>query len=284
MNTDNQVLACVDQSPCAHHVADCAAWAAQRLGAPLEFLHVLNRHPYMGVVKDHSGAIGANAQAHLLQQLSAEDEARTRAARESGRQFLNGLRERALAAGASTVDTRQRHGELAETLTEQQEGTRLFVLGRRGSHAATQLGRQVEWVVRSLARPVLVVGENFTPPQRVLLAYDGSGVTRKGVEMMAASPLFKGLTVHVVMAGQPSGDGSKQMDWAVQTLTQAGLGVVVNVQPGDPETVVSQAIQSKGIDLLVMGAYTHSPLRSLFMGSHTQALLKTVNLPTLLLR
>lgn len=287
MNTDNKVLACVDQSPYAQHVADCAAWAAQRLSAPLEFLHVLDRHPELGQVTDHSGAIGLNAQEQLLQQLSTEDEARTRAARESGRQFLNGLRERALAAGAPTVDTRQRHGDLAETLTEQQEGTRLFVLGRRGSDSDTthrDMGRHVEWVVRSLARPVLVVGDGFQAPKRVLLAYDGSAVTRKGVEMIAASPLFRGMTLHVLMAGKANADGPKQLDWAVNTLSAAGLGVVPHIQLGDPEAVVGQAIQSHGIDLLVMGAYTHSPLRSLFRGSHTQQLLRAARVPTLLLR
>mgnify|MGYP006195955945 CR=1 FL=1 len=43
MNTDNKVLACVDQSAFADHVTDYAAWAAQRLGAPLELLHVIDR-------------------------------------------------------------------------------------------------------------------------------------------------------------------------------------------------------------------------------------------------
>lgn len=291
MNPDNKVLACVDQSPCAQTVADAAAWAARRMDATLELLHVLDRHPELAAVTDHSGTIGANAQEHLLQQLSADDEARTRAARESGRVFLNNLRERALAAGAPTVDTRQRHGELAETLTEQQDGTCLFVLGRKGRHSASThpnnghgMGRQVEWVVRSLARPVLVVGDAFKAPRRVLLAYDGSAITRKGVDMIAASPLFQGLTVHVLMAGKATSDGPRQLDWAVQTLSNAGLGVVPHIQLGDPQAVVGQAIASHGIDLLVMGAYTHSPLRSLFRGSHTQQLLKAAPVPTLLLR
>ena len=37
-------------------------------------------------------------------------------------------------------------------------------------------------------------------------------------------------------------------------------------------------------DVLVMGAYTHSPLRSLFMGSKTTDLLRAARIPTLLLR
>lgn len=284
---DNKVLACVDLSPYAEHVADYAAWAAARMGAPLEFLHVIDRHPALQGGQDHSGTIGANAQEALLKSLSEEDAARTRAERDQARSFLQGLRERALAAGASLVDTRQRHGDLEDTLSEQQDGVRLFVLGRRGASASTtqrDLGRHVEWTVRSLQRPILTVTDRFKAPERVLIAFDGSAITRKGVEMVAASPLFKDLPVHVLMSGKPSGDGPKQIEWARQTLEQAGFGVVAEIEPGDPETVIGQAIQNKGIDLLIMGAYTHSPLRKLFTGSKTSELLRSAPVPTLLLR
>ena len=112
MKNENKVLACVDQSHFADYVADYAAWAARRMDAPLEFLHVIDRHPEQGSGEDHSGAIGIDAQENLLTKLTAEDEARTKNAREQGRIFLNRLRERATAAGAALVDVRQRHGEL----------------------------------------------------------------------------------------------------------------------------------------------------------------------------
>jgi len=288
--TDQKVLACVDLSPYAPHVADHAAWAAARMAAPLEFLHVIDRHPALLGSQDHSGAIGANAEENLLKNLSDQDAARTRAEREAARSFLQGLRERALAAGASPVDTRQRHGDLDETLHEQQEGVRLFVLGRRGESAQSSqsiqrdLGRHVERVVRALNRPILTVTEGFKAPERVLIAFDGSAITRRGIDMVASSPLFKGLPIHLLMAGKPSQDGPRQMAWATGKLEAAGFGVVGEIVPGDPQTVIAQSIQSKGIDLLVMGAYTHSPLRSLFMGSKTSELLRASRIPTLLLR
>ena len=287
MTTDNKVLACVDQSTYADHVTDYAAWAARRMAAPLELLHVIDRHPETSQIQDHSGSLTPNAQEHLLGELAEADEARTKAAREQGRLFLNRLRERALAAGVMTVDVRQRLGHLDETLHEQQAGVRLFVLGRRGESArSTQrdLGRNVERVVRALDRPILTVTEGFKAPERVLIAFDGSSITRRGVEMVAASPLFKGLPVYLLMSGKASQEGPKQMAWATEKLESAGFGVVGEIVPGDPETVIAQAIQSRGIDLLVMGAYTHSPLRSLFFGSKTADLLRTARIPTLLLR
>lgn len=286
MADQNKVLACVDHSPYAEHVADHAAWAARRLGAPLEFLHVLDRHPQVSG-RDHSGAIGFDAQQHLLEELSSEDEARSRAARERGRLLLDRLRERALVAGVSSVDVRQRHGQLGDTLAELQHEVSLFVLGRRGESAAmTQrdLGRHVEQTVRSLSRPVLTVTDGFREPRRVMIAYDGSALTRRGVRLLAASPTLKGLPIHVVMSGPERRDAQRKLDWARARLEQAGHSVQPSLIPGDPERVIAEFVQSHSIDLLVMGAYSHSPLRSLIFGSKTTDLLRALRVPTLLLR
>lgn len=284
---DNKVLACVDSSAYAEHVADYAIWAAARIQAPLEFLHVIDRHPELDRVNDRSGALTANAEERLLKDLSEEDAARSKAEREHGRIFLNGLRERALAAGAHDVDSRQRHGDLEETLGEQQDSVRLFVLGRRGASAdrsQRQLGRHVEWTIRSLQCPILTVTDRFKTPERVMMAFDGSSITRKGVEMIAASPLFQALPIHLQMAGKASAAGPRQLQWARQTLEAAGFRVSADITPGDPESVIGRAVADQGIDLLVMGAYTHSPLHRLLLGSKTTDLLRSSRVPTLLLR
>jgi nucleotide-binding universal stress UspA family protein len=287
MNDDKKVLACVDRSAYADSVTDCATWAARQMQAPMELLHIIDRHPRLEAVQDHSGAIGLGAQEALLKQLSDEDEARTRSEREAGRVFLNGLRERALASWAEAVDVRQRHGDLAATLPELQEGVRLFVLGRRGASAqATQrdLGRNLEWVVRSVNKPVLAVPQAFRAPSRVLFAFDGSSLTRRGVQVIGGSPLLKGLPIHLLMAGKAYAQGPKQIEEARAMLAAAGFEVSTDIRPGDPETVIAEAVKSLQCDLLVMGAYSHSPLRSLFMGSRTTDLLRSATVPTLLLR
>ena len=287
INADNKVLACVDRSRFADYVTDYAAWAAERMSAPLELLHVIDRHPEIGSGDDHSGAIGFNAQENLLNELSEKDAQRARDEREAGRIFLNRLRQRAIDAGVPAPDMRQRHGELGETLAEHEAGVRLFVLGRRGESAETtqrDLGRNVEHVARALHKPILTVTEGFREPRRVLIAYDDSGVTRRGVEMVAASPLFRGLPVHLLMSGKARQDGPKQIEWAQQTLQDAGFEAPAQVVPGDPEGVIARAVQELEIDILVMGAYAHSPLRSLLRGSKTTDLLRSSKIPTLLLR
>lgn len=287
MKNDNKVLACVDQSRFADYVADYAAWAARRLDAPLEFLHVIDRHPEIGSGNDHSGAIGINSQENLMNQLSLEDETRTKTIREQGRIFLNRLRERAIAAGTESVDIRQRHGELEETLVEQASGVRFLVLGRRGESAEmTQrdIGRNVERIVRALHKPILAVTEAFREPQRVMIAFDGGSVTRRGVELVATSPLLRGLPIQLLMSGKESHDAPRQNEWARATLAAAGFEVQATIIPGDAESIIAKAVREQSIDLLIMGAYAHSPMRALFFGSKTADLLRSSTIPTLLLR
>lgn len=284
---EEKVLACVDRSQFAEYVTDYGAWAAQRIGLPLELLHVIDRHPEVARDTDHSGAIGIGAQEQLLNTLSDSDEARSRSAREQGRVFLNALRERAETAGARQTDTRQRLGELQSTLSEQEALVSLFVLGRRGRSAeATQrdLGRNVERVVRALRKPILTVTDQFKEPRRALIAFDGGSMTRRGVEMIAGSKLFRGLPMQLVMSGKPARDAEKQLEWAKATLEAAGYEAESAIIPGDAERIIAEELIAREADILIMGAYGHSFMRTLLMGSKTSDLLRSARVPTLLLR
>ncbi|HMS01421.1 MAG TPA: universal stress protein [Gemmatimonadaceae bacterium] len=282
------MLACVDTSHFAEFVADYAAWAAQGMHLPLEFLHILDRHPEQGgSVTDRSGSLGVEPQEALMERLVADEAARSKAARERGRVLLSGLRDRAMARGVNSPSIRQRYGELEETLVEQEERVELFVLGRRGENAENtgrDLGRNLERVVRALKRPILAVTEAFVKPQRTLIAFDGGIVTRRGVEMIATSTLFRTLHCDIVMSGEASRRGTEQLEKARDRLLHAGLSVEAVMLPGDPEREIAQAVRARGTDLLVMGAYGHSVLRRLFMGSRTSDLLRASTVPTLLLR
>lgn len=66
------VTACIDGSASAPAVCDYAAWAGQRLEAPLTFLHVLDQRQYP-VSADLSGNIGLGSREHLLDELASQD-------------------------------------------------------------------------------------------------------------------------------------------------------------------------------------------------------------------
>ncbi len=48
--------------------------------------------------------------------------------------------------------------------------------------------------------------------------------------------------------------------------------------------IIAKTVSELAIDLLIVGAYSHSPWRSMLVGSKTTDLLRSAKIPTLLLR
>ncbi|SEN20289.1 universal stress protein [Halomonas caseinilytica] len=282
----DHVLAAIDGSQFSESVCDYAAWSSQALGAPLTFLHVVDNHPQTAEA-DLSGNIGLGAREHLLEELSELDEQRAKVAQEQGRLMLQAAKERAVEDGVAEPASRQRNGTLVETLEELADEIRLLVMGKRGEghqQDSGHLGSSLERVVRGLHRPILMVPDAFKRPERVMIAFDGSKTTRKGVEMLAKSPLFQGIPVHVVIVGAETGDNRSQLDWALKTLRDAGHEAEGDIRAGDVEPTLHAYQEEQDIDLLVMGAYGHSRIRQLLVGSTTTEMLRKADIPVLLLR
>lgn len=280
------VIACIDGSTSSPALCDYAAWASLRLGAPLTFLHVLDQRQYP-TRTDLSGNIGLGSREHLLEELAALDQQRSKLALEEGRIMLAAAKERALADGVANPESRQRHGDLLDSLRELEGQTRLLVIGKGGeAHGGSgrHVGSHVETVVRTLHRPILVTPTTFKAPESLMLAFDGSATTRKGVDMLAASPLFKGLPIHLVTVGSDTADTRAQLDSARTVLQAAGFAVSTAVRAGEVEPSLHAYQAEHTIDLVVMGAYGHSRIRQFLVGSTTANMLATSVTPLLLLR
>ncbi len=102
--------------------------------------------------------------------------------------------------------------------------------------------------------------------------------------MVAGSPLLRGLPCHLVMAGSDTAEKRAKLEQARKTLEDAGIEAPTAILPGESELVLRQYQQDKGIDLIIMGAYGHSRIRRLLIGSTTTAILRQSVVPVLLLR
>jgi nucleotide-binding universal stress UspA family protein len=277
------VIACIDDTRVSSAVCDFAAWASLRLEAPLVLLHVLDKSEYP-LAANLSGNIGLGSREALLEELAALDEQRARLALEQGRLLLEEAQNRTRADGAADPVTRQRHGSLVQTLVEIEAEIRLLVLGKHDENLKEHIGSRLENVVRTLHRPILVSPGQFKPPRRVMLAFDGSATTRKGVEMVAGSPLFRGLPCHVVMVGTDTSEFREQLAWATSTLEAAGFDAPAAILSGEVERALCDYRAEHDIDLLVMGAYGHSVIRRFLVGSTTTHVIRNATVPVLLLR
>ena len=283
----NKVYACIDGLANTSCVIDWAAWSALRLDTPLELMHVLERAD-RPMVTDFSGAMGLGAQEALLDELSILDAQRSKLAQEAGQRLLADARLRAAAAGVEQLGVRLRHGELLDNVLEMEPDARLFVLGEHyqaSGASRIHLDHHVERVIRSVKRPVLVAtGAPFAPPTRFVIAFDGSPTSLTTVETVARSPMLKGLPVIVAMAGEDTAQAQQQLEEALQSLAAAGFEASMELLSGEPEDVLPAFVKERGASLLVMGAYGHSRIRQLIVGSTTTTLLRLSELPVLILR
>jgi nucleotide-binding universal stress UspA family protein len=285
MTTRTTVLTCIDGSRHSAAVVDYSSWVSATVRSPLKLLHNLESHRANRI--DLSGNIGLGTRENLLEELTELEAKANRIRMEQGRLMLEAAQERANEHGAFDSSTLQRHGTLVESLIEMEEEIRVLVIGVRGEdheEAENQLGAQLEAVIRSMHRPVLVVNRDFTSaPQNIMLAYDGSEGARKGLDMIASSPLFRGMHCHLVRVahGSQSLEDEPQL---TQTLQAAGLDVTTVELTGDVGPALLSYQREHAVDMTVMGAFGHSRLRELLFGSTTVKMLCGSTVPLLLLR
>jgi len=284
--TDRHITACIDGSYFSTSVCDAAAWASLRLNAPLTFVHAIDRTTN-GPPADTSGQIGLGAREHLLVELSELDEKRARVAREQGRLMLDAACERARADGVPEPASRQRNGALVETLVDMKDEIRLLVLGKRGESAdsaSDHLGSNLERVIRTLTCPILIVPRDFTSPRRILIAFDGSATAQRMIDRVVASRLFDGIECHVVSVGDDSEQRRADLVAAAERLAQRCGAVRHERLDGEVERALRDYKKAHDIDLTVMGAYGHSRIRHLLVGSTTTDMIRHARLPLLITR
>jgi len=281
-----RVVACIDGSQAAPAVCDYAAWASKHMETPMMLLHVLDEERYPAE-PDLAGNIGLGSREQLLEDLAELDRKRAKLALEHGHHMLNEAERRVSEAGISDVVQRQRHGDLTESVLALESQTRLLVMGLHGESSSerdTHIGSQLETVIRSMHRPILLVPDEYTPPRSAMLAFDGSATAFKGLELLAGGPVLKGMPLHLVMVGPDTSDRWEQLRKAEKMLAGLESEITLAIRAGDVEPALHAYQEEQDIDILVMGAYGHSRIRQFLVGSTTTTMLKTARKPLVVLR
>lgn len=284
--TPQKIVAFIDGSIYSESVCHNAAWIAERTGSAVELIHVLGQRDTSGK-RDHSGAIALGARSALLQELSELDAQRSKLMSHRGRAILDDARAILDKDGVTDINTRLRHGDVVEAVAELEGDARVIIVGKRGEDAdfaKGHLGSNLERIVRTSQKPVYVASRAFRPVNKVLVAFDGGASAMKAVDHIARSPVFAGLSIHVVTVGAETPDVRKGLENAKALLNAAGLDAQTSVLPGQPEKALADLVEQDNFDMLVMGAYGHSRIRSLIIGSTTTAMIRSCKVPVVLMR
>lgn len=283
----SNILACTDGSIYAPSVYKHAAWAAERLEAAVHVLHMLNPHHENPVKTDLSGSIGFNARKHLLEEIVELEAAQAKLAAKRGQAILDDAKAQLEAAGVQEILANQKHGKLSDSIANYEKDAELVVIGKRGNNADFEkghLGTNLERVIRSCQHPVLVASREFNAMQNFIIAFDGGKSAKKAVEYVARATLLKGMHAYLLYVGAGNAKVEAALADAEETLCSAGYEVTIEQRTGEPDKVIESVVAQDHIDLLVMGAYGHSPIRQLIVGSTTTAMIRSVKLPVLLFR
>jgi nucleotide-binding universal stress UspA family protein len=132
-------------------------------------------------------------------------------------------------------------------------------------------------VIRASVRPVLVAGSEFREDceiRNIMVAYDGSSHSARSLLVASELAARPGVSCTLAAVAQSEDLGREVLEPAEAFLLHHGIApkkqVTISSKPAD---VICGMVTSGGADILIMGAYGHSPIREVLFGSTTERVL-----------
>jgi nucleotide-binding universal stress UspA family protein len=251
----------------------CAAECLAMLtgGARINALAIRTPPGYAALAAD------ANLPGSLLDRLEADEDQRVSALKTSFDEWVAGTTEAPFTTRWSSVEG------LADPIVEREgRGTDFVVVARPATGDQESTRQAFRAALFRTERPVLVVPPGWATAfgKRVAIAWRDDARAPKAV-LPALRCLGRVEQVHV-LAGVHQGGAHPVLP---QILIDHGIKAELHVLPIGPG-VFGRALLEKahelGADMLVMGAYAHSPLREALLGGVTRHMLAHADLPVLM--
>jgi nucleotide-binding universal stress UspA family protein len=275
------ILVALDGSEHARAALRYALWLAERFHAQLSGLHVIDIVSIEGpFFQDISGALGFEPYFDVAEKVRE-------ALHERGQLLLEEFAAACHERGVP-CDTHCTAGIVANEICEQERVADLVVIGHRGVNekfSTGLLGSTAESVTRKSPKPVFVSPMHFQAVQNPLLAYDGSqrasAALHSAAEFCAVTDLP--LTVLHVTPRESNGE-DKSLEEARHYLGSYGLHPTFLSVSGYAYEQIVDRVKQGGHDLLFIGAYGHSRIIEMVLGSTTEYVLRNAPCPVFLSR
>lgn len=275
-----RVIACIDSSPCINALAEAAAWIATQTQRELVLLQVLDYYPASYHLGEISGVIGFESNAMLLKELAELEQKQSELALDYSNNLLQHISSMIQKKFGIVPTHIQEKGDFLEQSFSVLNEEDIVVIGRVGEKSAERnkaLGSNVENFIRGANCTVMTVGEHFKAPNRFIFAYEYSPTCIKMMKRIAQSDLLKLLQCHLLYVG----DHPEVLNEPADFLTSAGLDVVVEYRYGDVAENILDYQREHGIQLIVLGAFSHSKIHQFFLGSITTNIFRNSTVPLL---
>jgi nucleotide-binding universal stress UspA family protein len=272
------LLVALDSSAHAKAALDHALELGRVYQARLTGLHVVDvRYLEMPPYLDYSYAFEAVPPTLVPLEMMEKFQAKSL-------RILADFREVAERAGLQ-VETRSEEGVPGQVIADVGDSHDLIVMGKRGEHAKwgrDLLGTAAEAVARRSTTPILLAEEQYRPLKRGLLLFDGSHSANQALKLVADIASKTGMQLRVTTVNDDREEGERIIQEARAYLDPLGLQAGYSVVPGRLPKAAAALLANEPADLVILGTRGHSPLRHLILGSTAEQLMRSVELPVLL--
>ena len=278
-----RVIACIDSSPCINALAEASAWIAKQTGRELVLLQVLDYYPASYHLGEISGVIGFESNAMLLKELAELEQKQSELALSYSNNLLDHISKLILETHGLYTTHIQEKGDFLEQSFNLLHEDDIVVIGRVGEKSAERnkpLGSNVENFIRGAKCTVMTVGDTFKPPTRFIFAYEYSPTCVKMMKRIAQSDLLRLLQCHLVYVG----DHPEILAEPERYLKEANLDVITEYRYGDVAENILEYQNEHGIQLIVLGAFSHSKIHQFFLGSIATTIFRNAKVPLLVAR
>jgi nucleotide-binding universal stress UspA family protein len=186
------------------------------------------------------------------------------------------------------ADTAMTVGVVANEIAERARTADLVVIGRRGLNerfSTGLLGGTAESVSRKCPTPVFITPSQFRPCNSPLLAYDGSGRAAAAMQVAAEFCTTLQLPLTILTVHKEPDQGQHILAEAQTYLRPYQINASFHLEKtGKAPERISSFLAEQNHDLLFIGAYGHSRVIEMVLGSTTEYVLRNAPCPVFLNR
>lgn len=278
------ILLAVDTSKYSEVCTRYALEYAKLLGAKITVLNVLDRkefaivYPYYYPTADFPP---------VIDEAAYENNELFEKQKQRALDLLNRIEDECQKIGIK-YSCELREGVVPEEILDEAHSCDLIFLGKRGAGAEYNvglLGSNMESVVRKCDLPIIITPKSYRSLQRILVCYDGSDFATKALR--AATHLCANcpggcVSLRLLVVQNSDEEAERIFKRAAKYLNAYNLEEVFLHKTGDPAKGIIEAVEEEETDLVAMGAYGHSRIRELVLGSITETVLRKLKRAVLL--
>ena len=275
-----QILVGIDTSEHSRNAQAYARYLARQLGASLIGLHVVDIVSIEGsFFHDISGSLGLEP---YLDFSSKMREVLTARGRDLLEEFATQARSDNIAA-ETVLDL----GIVANQICDRARSADLVVIGHRGVNerfSTGLLGSTAESVARKCPRPLFLSPQHFEEIQRPVLAYDGSERASRAMRFAAEIAETLHIPLAVITVARDLALGERTLEVARRYLEPHAIEAEFKLIQNHAHEGIIGFLKEHNADLLFIGAYGHSRIIEMVLGSNTEYVMRNAPCPIFLSR